>query len=118
MFNVTFQGKKSIKSKADIRFYGKMGSKINVSKSKRLEIIKEKVESLRYTRSENLIPNIVDRFTEGYLIDEIEEGRAINVRPAKNEIPTGKSLQKPGKDNMCFVGTDVISLFISLPTWG
>ena len=72
----------SKRSKKDIRFYGKEGAKLKgVSELNRKKDISSRVDKLRYARSENLIPNLLDRVNAGYLIDEIENGKPIDVPP-------------------------------------
>ena len=45
----------------------------------------------------------------GYLVDVLEGGQPIRV-----ESSGPKSFQKSGKENVCFSGADVVSLFPSL----
>ena len=105
----------SFKSKSDIRSYGKMGLKsCQMSDSKRIEKVNCKIDALRYTRSENLVPCLNDRITAGYLIDELENGVPIDLKKSNHVKVCDKPLQKSGKENMCFAGADVVSLFPSL----
>ena len=79
-------------------------------KKSRVNAVNDQIEKLRNSKLEGLLPNLADRVKAGHLIDVLEGNQPIKV--PKNACP--KSFQKSGKDNVCFSGADVVSLFPSL----
>ena len=96
-------------NKNDIRAYGVQNARTKVDKSSQLL---SRIESLRNSKVDGLLPDLSDKITASYLFDVLEDNKPIKL-PEKS-LKNKNSMQKQGKQNICFSGADVISLFPSL----
>ena len=100
------------KNKGDIRSYGSKGSKTKVDcPVKNKSNLRDRIEKLRKSRSP-LLPDIKDRMTAGMLIDKLEGSETIGLPDCKETLKCLGVKQK--LNEMCILGSDVVSLFPSL----
>ena len=102
------------RSKNDIRYYGLKGSQTSIPSKLNNADISKRIDSLRNSKCEGLLPNLSNRVKAGTLLDQIEGSQPIKVQEGELDSSKTPSIQKPGLSNVCFTGADVVSLFPSL----
>ena len=103
----------TVRNRSDIRSFGCEGSKTKIDSPNKIKSdLRDRIESLRKTKSFNLLPKLDDRMKAGQLMDKLESYETIELPGHNDELKCLGVKQK--LDEMCILGSDVVSLFPSL----